>query len=194
MEDAPGMRGGQPSTELPRDIDALAHGQAANAFEQARQILAVDVLHRQVQLTARVANVVDTADVWMRNLPRQPHLLAKPVSGPFVGAERRQELEGNGLSELEILRAVDLSHAAATLQRNDSEAAGEQGAGPESSLGEWSTGGSGRSARRAESLRGHDRRTASRADEARGFVGRVGASVQEVMPCLVGGEHSLHLP
>jgi plasmid stabilization system protein ParE len=103
-------------------------------------------------LAGRLADVVDTADVGMRDLPRQPDLCTKAGSSALVGAERRETFEGDGLSELEILRAVDLAHAAATLQRDDPEAAGEQGPGPEPPLSEWSDGASRRSAGRAEAL------------------------------------------
>ena len=39
-----------------------------------------------------------------------------------------QELEGDRLSELEVVGAVDLAHAAAPERRDDAEAAGEDGA------------------------------------------------------------------
>ena len=42
-----------------------------------REILAVDVLHRQEQLAVDFADVVDAADVRMRDLPRGPHLVVE---------------------------------------------------------------------------------------------------------------------
>ena len=51
--------------------------QPADAAQQRRQILAVDVLHREEELAVELADVVDAADVRVRDLPRRPHFVVE---------------------------------------------------------------------------------------------------------------------
>ena len=92
---------------------ARSCGKAADAPEQRRQILAVDVLHRQERVAFELADVVDAADVRMRHLPRHPHFgvelrEARGIAIHGLG----QELERDRLAELQVVGAVDLAHAA----------------------------------------------------------------------------------
>ena len=76
------VRGRQPGAQLPRDLDPFVDRQPADALQQRRQVLAVHVLHRQIQLAVRLADVVDAAHVRVRELPRQPHFVAQPLRAP----------------------------------------------------------------------------------------------------------------
>jgi hypothetical protein len=60
-------------TNLSRDVERFVFGQPSDPSQQGRQVLAVHVLHRQVQLVAegsgagdrQVADVIHAADVGM---------------------------------------------------------------------------------------------------------------------------------
>jgi hypothetical protein len=113
------VRRREPGADLPRDFDGLVLRQAADAPEQRRQILAVHVLHRQEQQAVRFADVVDTTDVRMRNLPRRPRFVVKLRQLlRILFQRRRQELQRDRLTETEIVGAVDLAHPAAPEQAN----------------------------------------------------------------------------
>ncbi len=105
---------GKAGTELARELECLVRRQAADPPEQRGEILAVDVLHREEVLPVDVADVVDAAHVRMRDLPGEPDFLME--AGQPVGAVHdlpRQELESDGLPELQVFGSIDFAHAAA---------------------------------------------------------------------------------
>ena len=111
-----------------------------------------------------LADVVDAADVAVRHLARDAHLvveLGEPLR--ILGDGRRQELQRDALSEAQILGAVDLAHAAAADQAEDAVALGEQRA-----RGERFAGGPGAD---DDSQPGRERR-------ARGWVRRLRAAAR----------------
>ena len=111
---------------------ALSFGEIADALQQRRQVLAVDVLHRQEVLPVDLADVVDAADVRMRELPRDADFGEEALAADRIARQRaRQELQRDRLSELEVVGAVDLAHAAAAEQADDAVAVGEDDAGGE---------------------------------------------------------------
>ena len=82
-----------------------------------------------------LADVVDAADVRMRDLARDPDLGVE--SGEPIGLVRHrvgQELERDGLAELEVVRAVDLAHAAAPEQSSDAVSIDQERARGESAV------------------------------------------------------------
>ena len=110
---------------------ALSEGQPADAPQQRREILAVDVLHRQEVLAAGFGNVVHAAHVRMRDLPRQPDFLMEACQPVGTRDLLRQEFESDGLPELQVFGSIDFAHAAAADQSDDAVAAGEHRAGNE---------------------------------------------------------------
>ena len=105
----------------------------ADPFERRREILAVDVLHREIQIALDLADVVDATDVGMRDLPRRPDLVVKLREPARVGREiLRQEFQRHGLAEAQIVGAVDLAHPAAAEQSDHAVPAVEHGARRES--------------------------------------------------------------
>ena len=89
--------------------------------EQRREILAADVLHRQERLAVGLADVVDAADVGMRDLPRDADLAAKARQP--VG-DRRTSVGGRNFSATDwpseqILGAIDLAHPASPDEPED---------------------------------------------------------------------------
>ena len=98
------------------------------------EILAVHVLHRQEAAAVRVAEVVEPADVLVRDLARDAQLVVELRQPRVVGGDaRREELQRDRLIEREIVGAVHLAHAAAAEQRDEAVAAGDNGAGRETS-------------------------------------------------------------
>ena len=118
--------------QLPCELERLVRWQPADAPQQRREILAVDVFHREEVLAAGFGDVVHAAHVRMGDLPRQPNFLMEAREP--VGAIRdllRQEFQRDRLSELQVFRSIDFAHAAATQQADDAVAAGQHRAGNE---------------------------------------------------------------
>ena len=63
MQHAALVRGREPGADLPRDLERLVLGQPADAPQRRGEIFAVDVLHRQEEMSVRLADVVHAADV-----------------------------------------------------------------------------------------------------------------------------------
>ena len=109
---------------------ALSCGSRPIALQQPGEILAVDVLHRQEDAAVGLADVVDAADVAVRHLARDAHLVVELRERcGSLGDGRRQELQRDRLAEREVVGAVDLAHAAAADQADDAVALGQQRAG-----------------------------------------------------------------
>jgi len=99
-------------TYLPRDIHGLVVWKSPDSLEQRRQVLSVDVLHRNEMKSFGFADVVDSADVRMSHLTGNADFVTKPVEPELLsGNRRRQECERDGQAELQIVGAVDHAHA-----------------------------------------------------------------------------------
>ena len=129
MEHPALVRGGEAGAELARDIDGFVLRNAADPAKQRREILAVDVLHREESAAVRFAEVVQPADVLVRHLPRDPQLVVElRERARFVGRDGvGQEFQRDGLVERQVLGAIDFSHAAAAEQRHQAIAPGDNG-------------------------------------------------------------------
>ena len=89
--------------------------QAADALQQRRQILAVDVFHREEVTAFKLADVVDAADVGMRHLPGNAHFCKQPLAPDGIICKRFwQKLQCHRLTQLEIIGTIDLAHSAST--------------------------------------------------------------------------------
>src|SRR4029079_19589497 len=113
MQYPAGVRRREARAELPCELERLVRWQTADAPQQRREIFPIDVLHREEMLAAGFADVVHAAHVGVRDLARETHFLMKPDQP--IGSMRdlaRQELQRNGLSELQVLGAIDFAHAA----------------------------------------------------------------------------------
>ena len=138
VEDAALVRRGEAGADLARDLEAALLREAADAPEQRREILAVHVLHRQERVPVDLADVVDAADVGMRDLARHAHFGVELRQARGIAIDvRRQELQRDRLPELQIVGAIDLAHAAAAEAADDAVAAAEQRAGSESGRDRW---------------------------------------------------------
>ena len=91
---------GQTGAELASDFNGLVGRQPANSPQQRVQILTVDVFHRQVRKAFHFAEVVNPADIDVRHLACDAHLVVE--AGQSLGIARhffRQELERNRLAQ-----------------------------------------------------------------------------------------------
>ena len=114
MQHAAFVRGGQPGAELARDLDCLGRRQAADASHQRAQVFAVDVFHREEVEAVDLSEIVHAADVGMRHLPGQAHLVTEALDRGLALRERfGQELKGHLLIQAQVVGAIDLAHAAA---------------------------------------------------------------------------------
>ena len=111
---------------------ALSDGQVADPLQERREVLAVHVLHREEVAALDLADVVDAADVRVRDLAREAHLGVEAREERLVVRDRlRQELQGDGLAELQVVGAVDLAHPALAEEADDAVALAEHRAGRE---------------------------------------------------------------
>ena len=125
----------EPRAQLAGDVGRLVFGKAADAAERRGQVLAVHQLHREKQLTVHLADVIDAADVRVRDLSSGSHLVVKLREADRVGGDGiGQELERDRLAEAEIVGAIHLAHAALAEQADDPVAAVENGAGREAAV------------------------------------------------------------
>ncbi len=128
---------------------ARSSGKRPIAPEQRRDVLAVDVLHRQERRAVDLVDVVDAADVRVRHLTCHADFGVELRQARRVAIDvGRQKLERDLLSELQIVGAVDLAHAAAADALDDAIAAAEERARLESAVVDRARGGE-PSARRA---------------------------------------------
>ena len=127
----------RPAHSLVRRLQSLVGGQAPDAAQQRCQILAVDVLHGEKVLALHLADVVDAADIWMRNLAGVANFAwrAARAAASFWSAAGRN-LRATTLTELDILGAIDFAHAAAAQQGHDPVSFRQHCAWRESSLSE----------------------------------------------------------
>ena len=82
--------------------------------------------------SVRLADVIDPADIGVGDLPREPDFAEQPLEPRRILFENRgQELQGNGLSEFQVVRAVDFAHTPLAESANDPESSSEEHAGEE---------------------------------------------------------------
>ena len=113
------VRGGQAGADLARDLQRFVGGQAADAAQQRRQVFAVDVFHGEERLIVGFADVVDAADIGMRDAARNADFVAEALERVLVGERFRQKLERHCWPRRQIVGAIDLAHAAASQQRDE---------------------------------------------------------------------------
>ena len=129
MNHAALMRRCQSGAQLTRDIRGFVFRETADAAERRREILAIDVLHRQIELAGSLADVVYAAHVGMRDLTSGADLVVELCEPRRITAEiLGQEFQRDGLAETQIVGAIDFAHAAATEEADDSIPVVEYGA------------------------------------------------------------------
>ena len=115
-----GVSRGESGTKLSRNVERLVGRKTADAPQQGSEVFAIDVLHGEESLAIDVADIVDAAYIGMRDTTRDPHFIAKAFEQAFIaGRLIGQKLQRNGLSESEIVSAINLAHAAFAQQCDD---------------------------------------------------------------------------
>jgi hypothetical protein len=116
--------------DLAGDAHGLAHGQGADAVNEALEVFPGHVLHGDEVGLALAAEVVHPADVPVRDRSGQPQLAAEAFDRPFVGRDLGvEQLEGQLFADLGVVDLVDAAHAALAQVLDDLVAAGEGLAG-----------------------------------------------------------------
>jgi len=114
MDQALAVGGGETRADSGGQLGGLGGRQASDACEQGGDVFAIHELHRNVELPIDFTDIVNAANMRMRDLARGPHLVEKPFARlDLVRGGCREELEGDGLTEHKVGRAIDLAHASA---------------------------------------------------------------------------------
>ena len=110
MDDGTRMKGGQSRQDSQGDRQGVrgAHGTAP---QTVREHLAFEQLHRDEQLAAVLAYLVDLANVRVIDARGGPRLAPEPLARVLVAAERRQRLERHRALEPLIASRIDDAHA-----------------------------------------------------------------------------------
>src|SRR5688500_3629557 len=103
------------SANLTSELDGLVYGNTADATEQRGQCLALDVLHREEVTAVGLADVVNATNVLVTDLSGNSHFTMKARERSAIAQQMfRKKFKGDGLTEFEIVGAVDFTHSAFT--------------------------------------------------------------------------------
>ena len=109
--------------------------QPADSDYDAARALYNGMIDKRPRLIARcvdVADVIDAADVRVRDLPRDLDLVQKASPSRLVRLDvARQELQRDALPQPQVIGSVDLSHPAAAEQAVDPVSVRDDGSGKE---------------------------------------------------------------
>jgi hypothetical protein len=121
--------------QLPRDVGCLVFGKASDPPKRRREILAADVLHRQVEEARDFTDVVDAADVRVRNLPRDANLVMELSEASWISLQiSGKKFQRDRLPEPEIICSINLAHPAAAEETDNSIPLAENGARREAAM------------------------------------------------------------
>ena len=108
-----GVRGVQRRADLRDDVGHAVGGQRPRRPHERPEVLPVDVAHRDVQLVAVLARVVDGQHVRVLDRRRRPRLAQEPrAEVGIAGQGGRDELERDDAVERQLRRPVHHAHAA----------------------------------------------------------------------------------
>ena len=121
VDDAGRVGGDEAGRDAPRDLHHAGHGQLALAFQDRRQLLALEERHRDVLDAAHVAHVVHPHDVLVRDPAGEQQLLLEPALEHarrlgIRGHLRANRLQGDDNLEDLVPGLVDRTHAAGAEQ------------------------------------------------------------------------------
>ncbi len=136
VDDAAGVGSGEAVGGLGDDRQGLGWRERTAADPGAQALAAAEGHGDEHAAVLALADVVDRADVGAVEGRGGPGFVDEALAGlGVVGELGREELEGHGAPELEVVGLVDDAHgAAADLSEDAVFAAGDQGAGAEAAL------------------------------------------------------------
>src|SRR6478672_842463 len=111
MQHSAFMRGSEPRANLPRNLNCFVRRQATDATQQRREFFAFYVFHREEMMAINFPNVVNTANVLVRDLSGDTHFATKPRQRRTIEEFGRKELERDGLTQLKVVCAIDFTHS-----------------------------------------------------------------------------------
>ena len=110
----------QARAKLAGNFNCFILRESANAAEQGRPVLPVDVFHGDECLAVDLSHVIDPANIGMGNAASDADFVAETFEQSFVACGGiRQKLQCDGLAQGEIISTVNLSHSTFTQQRDD---------------------------------------------------------------------------
>jgi hypothetical protein len=132
VHDAEVVRLGDRLAGLQEQIDGLDARNWTPALEDARQVLALEVLHDDERDAVDRPGVVHAGDVLVLDAARGAGFAREPGAAlGALGRRRAEELERHELAELAMARRHDDAHPALTEHAGDLVLAGEYVADPE---------------------------------------------------------------
>ncbi len=112
VQDAFFVRGVEPGAQAAGDIQGLFRRQASDAAKERGEILSVHILHREKWRAFRFPDIIDAADIGMRDLAGDADFGAEALQRRTAGRMGGQELERYFLAEDDVERAVNFAHSA----------------------------------------------------------------------------------
>ena len=130
MDDSLLVRSGEAGANLPRDLESLVGGQAADAAQQRSKVFPIHIFHREKGLAVGLADVEDAADVGMGHLARHADFVVNRARRRFVPSEDC----GRNFSATVWPRFISSARYTSPMpplpsRRNDAIAIGERGTG-----------------------------------------------------------------
>ncbi len=126
--------GVEPLSDLAADRHDSLRREPPEALQKIGQITTLDQLHREEVTAVGFAQVVDSANVGVGDLPGDPGFAEEELENRRPALEvGRQEFERHPLAELQVFGPENLPHPALPQRLDDPVALGNQGAGRESS-------------------------------------------------------------
>jgi hypothetical protein len=124
------VSGCETGAQFAGNLHGLIRRESSNASQQRVQIFAIDVFHRKVRKAFHLTDVINAANIGMRDLARDADFVVKArqrfwIAGGFLG----QKLKGDRLAKLQICGAIHLPHPARAQKTDDSVSIAEQCAG-----------------------------------------------------------------
>ena len=123
MDEPPCVSGVEGLGHLCADGDRAGGLERAFLLQQALEIRALDVAHREVQLPVGFAGVMDGDDVGMLECGSEARFDEEALAKPAILRKAwREQLERDGSLERDVIGAVDDAHATAPEQLLDAVA------------------------------------------------------------------------
>src|SRR5918998_782756 len=94
------VSGVEAGANLTRELNRFINRKTAYASQKRRELLTLDVFHRQKVASIRLTNVVNAANVLVAHLSCHAHFTMKPGKGSAVAQEMiRQKLKRDRLAQ-----------------------------------------------------------------------------------------------
>ena len=132
MDDSLVVGGSESRAHAARDLERLVARQSTNPTQQRSEVLSVHILHDHEVMALGFRDVIETTHIRMSDLTADADFVDEAFEPSRVRGQRRGEkLECDRLTQADVVRSVDLTHASFAKGRHDSVAVREQRPGRE---------------------------------------------------------------